>query len=197
MRLNVDLPAFYRRDNRDLGVFTNWDPLNAEDLEAPAKQFIQDKNYTKLKFMLLECLVSCSNISIWAIEKTDLDLQREIKLLEDSIEAFDRFFQELEKEKYEAVNQFSVSSPLPSRILSFVNSPMPFRELYHRAFSIVILYARSDFDPLQKVVKDCVVLLEKCSKHVCDILDHQINAKDPLWTCRNTLEIIVNSIEVI
>lgn len=51
------------RDNRDLGVFASWDPIEAENPNAAAEQFERDRNYIRLKFRLLRCLTACASVS--------------------------------------------------------------------------------------------------------------------------------------
>lgn len=168
--------------------------MTIEDKEAPTKQFNQDKSYVKIKYLLLQCLISCSNIV--SVDKSDTDNQKQVETLEETYKDFLEYFELLQSEKLTSVNQISVTSPLPSRILGFVNSSMPFKDIYLGAFTAVIMYAKNKYDTIHATVNECEENLNKCLLSTCDMLDQQISNKDPLWTCRTTLETLVNFIEV-
>lgn len=144
--------------------------------------------------MLLQCLISCSNVI--SVDKSDTDNQKQITTLEETVKEFQEYFELMQSEKMTSVNQISVTSPLPSRILGFVNSSMPFKDIYLGAFTAVIMYAKNKFDMIQTTVNECEENLNKCLLSTYNILDQQINNKDPLWTCRITLETLVNFVEV-
>lgn len=73
---------------------------------------------------------------------------------------------------------------------------MPYRETYANAFSIVLIYAKSDFENARETANRLGANVDECLRCACDVLARQMEKEDQLWTCRATFEVLVNFVEV-
>ncbi|XP_068623793.1 phagocyte signaling-impaired protein [Battus philenor] len=110
-------------DNRDLDVIVSWEPPQARDPGLRTRTFEQDVAYLRLKDALL------CGVSLCAEAAAVHDNQHLLEQLDTCIEAFSDAMDRC-KEKYCEREKISLSTPLPSRIFTLVQSPLRYGALY-------------------------------------------------------------------
>ncbi|XP_061722814.1 phagocyte signaling-impaired protein [Cydia pomonella] len=120
-------------DNRDLSVIVSYDPPQCQDPDLRAKTFEEDLAYLRLKDGLVSSIALC-------IELADGRPVHEKKAHYEELTACVGAFSDAMakcRDLYGGRRRWRVSEPFPSRIIAFVSSPVPYRELYSCALTLV------------------------------------------------------------
>ncbi|CAH2093565.1 unnamed protein product [Euphydryas editha] len=120
-------------DNRDLNAIVSWEPPQCVDPELKARTFEQDVAYLRLKDGLVSAIALC-------IECSDSRSAEQKRAQLDELAACtDAFAGAMDKcrERFAGKQRLSVAAPLPARIIAFVSSEVPYRELYTSALRTV------------------------------------------------------------
>ncbi|XP_064074356.1 phagocyte signaling-impaired protein [Vanessa tameamea] len=113
-------------DNRDLNAIVSWDPPQCIDPELKSRTFELDVAYLRLKDALVSAIALCIECSD---NRSAEEKGPQLEELQACIDAFGGAMDKC-REKYGGKQRLSVSTPLPSRIIAFVGSSVPYRELY-------------------------------------------------------------------
>ncbi|XP_063540897.1 phagocyte signaling-impaired protein [Cydia strobilella] len=120
-------------DNRDLTVIVSYDPPQCQDPYLKAKSFEEELAYLRLKDGLVSSIALC-------IELADGRPVDEKKAHYEELTACVGAFSEAMakcRDLYGTRRRWRVSEPFPSTIIAFVSSPVPYRELYSCALTLV------------------------------------------------------------
>lgn len=113
--------------------------------------------------------------------------------LNTCVEAFSTAMEKC-RQLYAERERISISAPFPSRIIAFVNSPVPYRELYATMLRLVGELAINRTTAAHDACDAVARLLPKAQLQLQD----EIAVKgDPVWSMRDRLESLSNYLEFI
>ncbi|KAF9410888.1 hypothetical protein HW555_010175 [Spodoptera exigua] len=191
----VELSAWAARleacaDNRDLNVIVNYEPPQFQDENLKARTFDQEVSYLRLKDALVSAIALCIELA----DSRPVDEKKgHYEQLNTCIEAFSTAMEKC-RQLYAEKERISISAPFPSRIIAFVNSPVPYRELYATILRLVGELAISRTAAAHDACQAVARLLPKAQ----DQLQDEIAVKgDPVWSMRDRLECLSNYLEFI
>ncbi|XP_063833305.1 phagocyte signaling-impaired protein [Ostrinia nubilalis] len=176
-------------DNRDLNVIVNYEPPEAQDPDLKERTFDQDLAYLRLQDALISSLALCIELAEGGPLEERTPQYEELKTC---VEAFSKAMEKC-REKYAVSEKISISAPFPSRIIAFVTSPVPYRELYSDTVSMVgelVVGHTSESHAL------CARVVELLAK-VPATLAPPPEAADQTWGLRDRLEALSNYLEFI
>lgn len=156
-------------DNRDLQVSAHWDAPAVGDETAQEEQFRQELTYLKIRSLLIEGLRAAATPG-------------------STISVRDQLAQLLSEERArapEAVRPHSAAGPLPSRLLSLVRGP-----------ALDACLAGLSCMGAPALEEPCALLVKEYYSKTLAAVERQATAADPLWTHRETMEEVVNFLEV-
>ncbi|CAH0696666.1 unnamed protein product [Spodoptera exigua] len=177
-------------DNRDLNVIVNYEPPQFQDENLKARTFDQEVSYLRLKDALVSAIALCIELA----DSRPVDEKKgHYEQLNTCIEAFSTAMEKC-RQLYAEKERISISAPFPSRIIAFVNSPVPYRELYATILRLVGELAISRTTAAHDACQAVARLLPKAQ----DQLQDEIAVKgDPVWSMRDRLECLSNYLEFI
>ncbi|XP_060806702.1 phagocyte signaling-impaired protein [Amyelois transitella] len=180
-------------DNRDLNVIVTWRPPQYHDPELKSRTFDQDVAYLRLKDALVSAIALC-------IESADTRTVEEKKpQYEELVTCIDAFSTAMTlcKEKYSAKEKISIDGPFPSRIIAFVNSEVPYREMYSSTLRMVGELAVARRAQAQQLCGEVLGMLGQAEQALQVDVTAISTAEDPAWIMREVLENISNYLEFI
>ncbi|XP_059048216.1 phagocyte signaling-impaired protein [Achroia grisella] len=179
-------------DNRDLNVILSWEPPQCQDEELKSRTFEQEMDYLRLKDALVSAIALCIES---ADSRPTKDKRPQYEELDTCIEAFSTAIEKC-KEKYSAPEKISISGPFPSRIIAFVNSEVPYRELYAWTLRMTRALAAADTAAAHHAADRAAALLRaapaalRAAGPAGGGGDHAARARDRLEHLSNYLEFI-------
>ncbi|RVE47920.1 hypothetical protein evm_007434 [Chilo suppressalis] len=174
-------------DNRDLNVIVSFEPPEYQDPDLKERTFDQELAYLRLKDALLSSIALCIECS----DSRPLEeRRRQYEELKTCIDAFSEAMEKC-KQKYSVKERISISTPFPSRIFAFVNSPVPYRELYYEGVLMVGALAVGDIKEAQERCSNVSALTATAP----ELLRPHLATDD--WLLRDTLETLANYLEFI
>ncbi|CAH2229462.1 jg20847 [Pararge aegeria aegeria] len=121
-------------DNRDLNAIISWEPPQCADPDLKARTFDQDVAYLRLKDGLVSSIALCIECS----DSRSVEEKRaQLEELQACIEAFSCAMEKCREKYSSAPTRLCISAPFPSRIIAFVSSPVPYRDLYSSVLTMV------------------------------------------------------------
>ncbi|CAK1541799.1 unnamed protein product [Leptosia nina] len=120
-------------DNRDLNAIVSWSSTDGDRALYKSRSFERDVAYLRLKDGLLSAIVLCIEC---ADNRNAEEKSSQLEELRKCISAFGSALDSC-RHVYGERERISVSAPLPSRIIAFVTSPVPYRELYTNTLLMV------------------------------------------------------------
>ncbi|KAL0818460.1 hypothetical protein ABMA28_008920 [Loxostege sticticalis] len=162
-------------DNRDLNVIVSYEPPEAQDPNLKERTFDQELSYLRLKDALVSSVA-----------------KPQYEELKTCVEAFSKAMEKC-REKYAVSEKISISAPFPSRIIAFVTSPVPYRELYSNTLYMVgelAMNHTSEAHALCERVAGLLATVPQC-------LAEPEGAPDAAWGLRDRLEALSNYLEFI
>ncbi|XP_045770596.1 phagocyte signaling-impaired protein [Maniola jurtina] len=175
-------------DNRDLNAIISWEPPQCADPELKARTFEQDVAYLRLKDGLVSSIALCIECSD---NRSVAEKRAQLEELQACIEAFSCAMEKCREKYSEAMSRLCISAPFPSRIIAFVSSPVPYRDLYASVLTMVCqlcsgdsVRGRDSADKLRALLVSSRQLLEKVPATTA-------------WGLRESLETFSNYLEFI
>ncbi|OWR55035.1 putative Phagocyte signaling-impaired protein [Danaus plexippus plexippus] len=174
-------------DNRDLNAIVSWEQPQYNDPGMKERSFDHDVAYLRLKDGIVSCIALC----IECADNRSLD-EKKVQLdeMQTCIEAFSSAMEKC-KEKYSGKQRLCLSAPFPSRIIAFVNSPVPYRELYVLMVSVVRSVCAGDGLASRDRGTALRPLLAASREHLAAAVHTD------LWAQRDTLEFFSNYLEFV
>ncbi|CAF4802929.1 unnamed protein product [Pieris macdunnoughi] len=181
----VKLP-FTPTDNRDLNAIVSWSSTDNDRAAYKERSFEKDVAYLRLKDGLLSAIVLC----IECADNRSVEMKSsQLEQLRACIDAFGSALDRCQRLYGEREN-LNVTAPLPSRIIAFVTSPVPYRELYTNTLRMVceLCAGSSNAQTFAEPVRTTLV---KSREHLAAY------ALPTLWQNRDALEFFSNYLEFI
>ncbi|XP_053616988.1 phagocyte signaling-impaired protein [Plodia interpunctella] len=180
-------------DNRDLNVIVSWRPPQFIDLELKQRSFEQDMAYLRLK----DALVSAIALCIECADSRPMEEKRpQYSELLTCVDAFSDAMT-ICQQKYSGREKISIEAPFPARIIAFVNSEVPYRELYCTTLRMVGELAMSNREAALRLSARLRVL--ECGARAALRAERArlVAHGDPGWIMREVLENVANYLEFI
>ncbi|XP_047032978.1 phagocyte signaling-impaired protein [Helicoverpa zea] len=177
-------------DNRDLNAIVNFEPPQLQDENLKARTFDQEVSYLRLKDGLVSAIALCIEL---ADSRPTEEKKAHYALLNTCIDNFSAAMDKC-RQVYCEKERISISAPFPSRIIAFVNSPVPYRELYSTVLRLVGSLALCRADDAHAASDAAARLLPRA--------DDQLRAElqlvgDAVWNMRERLESLSNYLEFV
>lgn len=184
------LPA-HPTDNRDLSVMLNWEPPQFKEDSMKADTLEQEVAYLRLKDGLMSSVALCVQLA----DSKPLDEKKEdfAQLMECTATFANAI--EICKHKYSERPRLSLSDPFPSRIIAFIKSEVPYRELYLFTLRIVGEMALCRWQEMHNVCQHIDQLVVQSRTVLRQMLDERLTDNDILWVMREVLEEVSNYLE--
>ncbi|KAI8441951.1 hypothetical protein MSG28_005623 [Choristoneura fumiferana] len=120
-------------DNRDLNVIVSFDPPQTRDPDLKSRTFEEEMAYLRLKDGLVSSIALCIEL---ADGRSVAEKQAHYEELVLCVDAFSEAMEKCAK-LYCEKRKWRISEPFPCRIIAFVTSPVPYRELYSCTLRLV------------------------------------------------------------
>ncbi|KAG6464059.1 hypothetical protein O3G_MSEX014253 [Manduca sexta] len=167
----------------------SWEPPQCQDPDFKARTFDQEVAYLRLKDALLSAIALCIELA----DNRPIDEKRpQYEELETCVDAFSTAIEKC-REKYCEREKIYISAPFPSRIIAFVNSPVPYRELYSTTLRMVGELAMGRAAAAHALCEQQRGLMARAQDAFTDEL--RACSGDAGWTMRDKLEALSNYFE--
>ncbi|KAJ8711174.1 hypothetical protein PYW07_008416 [Mythimna separata] len=177
-------------DNRDLNVIVNFEPPQFQDDQLKSRTFDQEVTYLRLKDALVSAIALCIEL---ADSRPVEEKKGHYEQLSTCVDAFSAAMDKC-RQVYCEKERISISAPFPSRIIAFVNSPVPYRELYATALRLVGALGVGKAAAAHDACAAATRLLPRAQAQ----LQAELEVKgDPVWHMRDCLESLSNYLEFI
>ncbi|KAJ8712829.1 hypothetical protein PYW08_008133 [Mythimna loreyi] len=177
-------------DNRDLNVIVNYEPPQFQDDQLKSRTFDQEVTYLRLKDALVSAIALCIEL---ADSRPVEEKKGHYEQLNTCVDAFSAAMDKC-RQLYCEKERISISAPFPSRIIAFVNSPVPYRELYATALRLVGALGVARAPAAHDACSAATRLLPRAQQ----LLQTELTFKgDPVWSMRDCLESLSNYLEFI
>ncbi|XP_026740419.1 phagocyte signaling-impaired protein [Trichoplusia ni] len=177
-------------DNRDLNVIVNFEPPQFQDEQLKSRTFDQEVSYLRLKDALVSAIALCIEL---ADSRPVEEKKQHYEQLNACVDAFSAAMDKC-RQMYAEKERISISAPFPSRIIAFVNSPVPYRELYGTALRLVGELAAGHTRAAQDLSTAAARMLPRALIE----LSAELAVKgDPVWCMRDRLETLSNYLEFV
>lgn len=183
------LPAV-ATDNRDLNIMVNYEPPQFNDDQLKARTFDQEVSYLRLKDALVSSIALCIELA------DNRTVEKKKEHYEQLILCVDAFSEAIHKckEMYSERERLCIAMPFPSRIIAFVNSPVPYRELYSISLRLAGELAIGRVTSAHELCVQVTNLLPTAQEQL--VADVKVNG-DSGWCMRDCLENLSNYLEFI
>lgn len=178
-------------DNRDLNIIVNWEPPELQDPDLRSRTFDQDMAYLRLTDALLSSVTLCTELA------ENKPIEEKMQHYEQLRTCVDTFSEAMEKctEKYCVYEKITISGPFPSRIIGFVSSPVPYRELYSITLRMIGELSMNNTDKVHELCDQVVAIILISSKLI--VQEIRYGAEDNGWSMRDRLESLSNYLQSI
>ncbi|CAH0713545.1 unnamed protein product, partial [Brenthis ino] len=175
-------------DNRDLNAIVSWDPPQMVDPDLKSRTFEQEVAYLRLKDGLVSSIALCIECS----DNRSVEEKREqLEELQGCVAAFGSALAQC-RARLAAPHAPTLHYPFPSRIIAFVTSPVPYRELYTRALSLARALCGGSGAAAREHGAALRALLAASKQPLA-----ALGAAGDVWALRETFEALSNYLEFI
>ncbi|XP_075983663.1 phagocyte signaling impaired [Anticarsia gemmatalis] len=177
-------------DNRDLNVIVNFEPPQLNDEHLKSRTFDHEISYMRLKDALVSSIALCIEL---ADNRSVDEKKSHYEQLMVCVDAFSVAMDKC-KQTYTEKERLCIAAPFSSRIIAFVNSPVPYRELYATCLRLAGELALARVTSAHDCARAAAALLPTAT----DTLLQELRVHgDPGWTVRDCLEHLSNYLEFI